>query len=88
MMKLLRLWSDFGVKVMNGYGIFVGKVGALAIIVTPLMLIGFSIPWLVVTTILITLNMIQGRIVYGLSFKEQYDCVKEGIIEGLNEIDE
>jgi hypothetical protein len=84
MMKLLKLWSKFGVKVMGKYIPFIEKVGDTSIIIAPLMLLGFTIPWIMVYVVLLALNIVQGWFVYGLTFKEQYDCVKESFIDGVN----
>lgn len=87
MMKLLKLWSKLGVKVMKWYVPFIEKVGDASIFIATLMLLGFTIPWSMVYIVLITLNIIQGWFVYDLTFKEQYDCVKEGFIDGVNNPD-
>jgi multidrug transporter EmrE-like cation transporter len=84
MMKLLELWSTLGLKVMSGYIKAIDNVGAASIIFVPFMLLGFTIPWAMVYVVLIGLNIIQGWFVYDLTFKEQFDCVKEGFIEGVN----
>lgn len=85
MMKLLELWSTLGLKVMSGYIKAIDNVGAASIIFVPFMLLGFTIPWTMVYVVLIGLNIIQGWFVYDLTFKEQFDCVKEGFIEGVND---
>lgn len=87
MMKLLELWSKFGVKVMSKYIPFIESIGDASIIIAPLMLLGFTIPWAMVYIVLIALNIVQGWFVYGLTFKEQIDCVKEGFIDGVNHPD-
>lgn len=84
MMKLLELWSTLGLKVMSGYIKAIDNVGAASIIFVPFMLLGFAIPWAMVYVVLIGLNIIQGWFVYDLTFKEQFDCIKEGFIEGVN----
>ena len=85
MTKLLELWVAFGTNVANGYTMFVGNVGWLALIMAPIMLLGFTIPWLLVTVILFALDLVYGRIVLGLTIKEQCIWVKEGIVESLND---
>ena len=84
MMKLLELWAKIGVKVMGKYIPFIERVGDASIIIAPLMLLGFTIPWVMVYIVLLALNMVQGWFVYDLTFKEQYDCVKEGFMNGVN----
>lgn len=87
MMKLLTLWSTLGLKVMSGYILFIERVGTAAIIIAPLMLLGFTIPWSMVYIVLIALNIIQGWFVYDLTFKEQINCVLEGFVDGVNHPD-
>lgn len=81
MMTLLKLWVKFGVKVMSKYIPFVERVGDASIIIAPLMLLGFTIPWVMVYIVLLALTIVQGWFVYDLTFKEQIDCVKEGFID-------
>lgn len=87
MLKLLEVWAKFGVKVMSKYIPFVERVGDASIIIAPLMLLGFTIPWVMVYIVLLALNIVQGWFVYGLTFKEQIDCVKESFIDGVNHPD-
>ena len=82
--KLNTLWIEFGVRVMNGYVIFIEKVGAVSIIVIPFVLLGFTIPWLLVMAVLLALNILYGRIVYDVSIKDQVGWLKEGIKEGYH----
>lgn len=84
MMKLLKLWAKFGLKVMGGYITSIDRVGAASVIFIPFMLLGFTIPWVIVYVLLLGLNMVQGWFVYDLTFKEQFDCVKEGFRNGVN----
>ena len=83
--KLLGLWATFGLKVTYGYSMFVENIGMAVFIVAPLYLLGFVIPWFMVTMVLLAIDILYGHIVYGLGFKEQWDCFKKGVIEGLNE---
>lgn len=82
--KLMTFWTDFGVKVMSGYVIFVEKVGPASIIMVPIMLLGFTIPWFLVMTVLLAIDILYGRIVLDISIKEQVGLLKEGIMEGYN----
>lgn len=82
--KLLRFWADFGIKVMSGYVIFCEKVGAASLIVAPIMLLGFTIPWFLVTMVLLAIDILYGRIVFDLTIKEQVESVKEGFNEGYH----
>lgn len=83
--KLLEMWTTFGLKVTYGYSVFEENIGMAVIIVMPLYLLGFVIPWFMTTMVLVGIDILYGRIVYGVSFKEQWDCFKEGLNEGLNE---
>ena len=85
MSKLLELWVAFGTNVSNGYVMFVEKTGRLALLVAPIMLVGFTIPWFVVTAVLLALDLVYGRIVYGVTIKDQCSWVKEGIDEAWND---
>lgn len=87
MMKLLELWSTLGLKVMSGYMAFIEKHENAAIYIIPLMLLGFTIPWVMVYVILLALNIIQGWFVYDLTIKEQVDCIKEGFMNGIKHPD-
>lgn len=82
--KLFTLWLDLGIKVIGGYVIFVEKIGPASIIVTPFMLLGFSIPWLLVTMLLLGIDILYGRIVLDLTIKEQIEWLKEGFNEGYH----
>lgn len=82
--KLLVMWTTFGLKVTYGYSMFEENIGMAVIIVMPLYLLGFVIPWFVTTMVLVGTDILYGRIVYGVSFKEQWNYFKEGINEGLN----
>lgn len=82
--KLLDVWCTFGLKVTYGYGIFAEKIGVASIIIAPLYLLGFAIPWFMVTVVLLAISILYGHIVYGMSFKEQVAWIKEGVDEGLN----
>lgn len=84
--KLMTFWTNFGVKVMSGYVIFCEKVGAASLIVAPIMLLGFTIPWFLVMMVLLAIDILYGRIVFDLTIKEQVECLKEGIIEGYNDM--
>lgn len=84
MMKLLELWSTLGLKVMSGYVAFIEKHENAAIYIALLMLLGITIPWVIVYVVLLALNIIQGWFVYDLSIKEQVDCIKEGFMDGVN----
>lgn len=86
MRTLLGLWATFGGKVANGYAKFVEKVGPLSLLVMPFMLVGFTIPWYAVLMVLLGLDMLHGRVVYGLSFEEQWGWFKEGLDEHLHGI--
>ena len=83
--KLLEAWTTFGIKVTDGYATFVKNVGVASIIIAPFYLLGFVIPWFIVTAILVALDILYGRIVYDLGFKEQWKCFKEGLVEGMDE---
>lgn len=82
--KLSTLWIVFGVKVMDGYVTFVEKVGAPSIIVAPFVLLGFTIPWLLVMAIILALSILHGRIVYDITIKEQVGWLMNGIKEGYH----
>lgn len=84
MMKLLELWAILGVKVMGGYVAFIERFGNATIIVSPLIILGFVIPWVMVYGVLLGLNIVQGWFVYDLTFKEQIDAVKEVFMDGVN----
>lgn len=86
--KLTTLWTDFGIKVMSGYMIFIEKVGPASIIVAPIVLLGFTIPWFLVMMVLLGLDILYGRIVYNLSIKEQVGWLKDGIKEGYHDFRE
>lgn len=84
--KIMTFWTDFGIKVMDGYVTFIEKVGPASIILVPIMLLGFTIPWFLVMIVLVAIDILYGRIVYDLTIKEQVECLKEGIIEGYNDM--
>ena len=84
--KLTTLWTDFGIKVMSGYMAFIEKVGPASIIVAPIVLLGFTIPWFLVQMILLGLSILHGRIVYSISIKEQVKWLKDGIKEGYHDV--
>ena len=83
--KFLDIWLIFGLRVTYGYGIFSEKIGLVSIVMTPIYLLGFVIPWFMVTMTLIGICILYGHIVYGMSFKEQWCWFKEGVNEGLDE---
>lgn len=82
--KLLTLWTEFGVRVMSGYMIFIEKVGAISVIAIPFVLLGFTIPWILVMVVLLALDILYGRIVYDLPIKEQVGWFMDGIKEGYH----
>lgn len=84
--KLSTLWTNFGIKVMSGYMVFVEKIGPASIIIAPIVLLGFTIPWFLVQMILLGLSILHGQIVYNISIKEQVGWLKEGFDEYINEI--
>lgn len=86
--KLMTLWTDFGIKVMGGYMIFVDKIGPASIIAAPIVLLGFTIPWFLVMAILLGLSILHGRIVYNLPIKKQVGWLKKGFDEGYHDLND
>ena len=84
--KLVTLWTNFGIKVMSGYMVFIEKIGPASIIVIPIVLLGFVIPWFLVQMILLGLDILHGRIVYDISIKEQVGWLKKGFDEGYHDL--
>ena len=81
--KLLTLWTLLGAKFTRKYRKCKKKIGVINFIVHPLVILGFLVPWILVFVILYTLWILQERIIYGVSFNEQFKDIKEGLIVGF-----